>query len=221
MGPGHPECPERLDAIDDRLLISGVSSLLDHRDAPLVPLADVELAHDRMYVAALRGMDGRIAGVASPTGLRPPFEMQERVMLGLLLANPGLFDLAHEDLGRCLFSNESLDNLRRGILKHLGGMRGLDMEGLSAHLRTDGFSLVLDTLLDASERRMRSVRSYEGIEEAKALWEDVFHHYTRKDLLADVSEAHARLAQDGSQAAWTRFEAVKRHEQAAESRNED
>jgi DNA primase len=170
---------------------------------------------------ALRGMDGRIAGVAPPTGLRPPFEMQERVMLGLLLANPGLFDLAHEDLGRCLFSNESLDNLRRGILKHLGAMRGLDMEGLSAHLRTDGFSPVLDTLLDASERRMRSVRSYEGIEEAKALWEDVFHHYTRKDLLADVSEAHARLAQDGSQAAWTRFEAVKRHEQAAESRNED
>ena len=60
MGPGHPECPERLDAIDDRLLISGVSSLLDHRDAPLVPLADVELAHDRMYVAALRGMSDRL-----------------------------------------------------------------------------------------------------------------------------------------------------------------
>jgi acetoin utilization deacetylase AcuC-like enzyme len=60
MGPGHPECPERLDAIDDRLLISGVSSLLDHREAPLVPLADVELAHDRMYVAALRGMSDRL-----------------------------------------------------------------------------------------------------------------------------------------------------------------
>jgi hypothetical protein len=24
MGPGHPECPERLDAIEDRLLITGV-----------------------------------------------------------------------------------------------------------------------------------------------------------------------------------------------------
>jgi len=25
MGPGHPECPERLDAIEDRLLITGVA----------------------------------------------------------------------------------------------------------------------------------------------------------------------------------------------------
>ncbi|HRL55436.1 MAG TPA: histone deacetylase family protein, partial [Acidovorax temperans] len=24
MGPGHPECPERLDAIEDRLLVTGV-----------------------------------------------------------------------------------------------------------------------------------------------------------------------------------------------------
>jgi DNA primase len=170
---------------------------------------------------ALRGFDGRITGLGPPNALRPPYEMQERVMLGLLLANPTLFDSVHEELGRCLFSNDSLDNLRRGILKHLGGVRGLDADGLAAHLRTDGFSPVLDTLLDASEKRMRSVRGYDGIEEARALWEDVYHHYTRKDLLADVSEANARLAIDASQASWTRFEAVKRHEQAAGGRDED
>ena len=33
MGPGHPECPERLDAIDDRLLISGLDVALDRREA--------------------------------------------------------------------------------------------------------------------------------------------------------------------------------------------
>ena len=142
-------------------------------------------------------------------------------MLAPLTANPQLFDLAHEELGRCLFSNESLDNLRRGILKHLGATRGLDADGLIAHLRADGFSQILDSLLDASERRMRSVRSYDGIEEAKALWEDIFHHYMRRDLLADVNEANVRLAQDTSQAAWTRFEAVKRHEQAASGLDED
>ena len=170
---------------------------------------------------AMRGFDGRIKGLGAPGAMRPPFEMAERVMLGLLLANPALFDSVHEELGRSLFSNDSLDNLRRGILKHLGGTRGLDVEGLAAHLRTDGFSPVLDTLLDASERRMRSVRGYDGIEEARALWEDVYHHYTRKDLLADVSEANARLAQDASMAAWTRFEAVKRHEQAAGGRDDE
>ncbi len=167
------------------------------------------------------GPDGYLPGAVRQSSPRPPYEMQERVMLALLTANPQLFDLAHEELGRCLFSNESLDNLRRGILKHLGATRGLDADGLIAHLRADGFSQILDSLLDASERRMRSVRSYDGIEEAKALWEDIFHHYMRRDLLADVNEANVRLAQDTSQAAWTRFEAVKRHEQAASGLDED
>ena len=56
MGPGHPECPERLDAIEDRLLISGLSLALDRREAPAAPLVDIELAHGRMHVAALRGL---------------------------------------------------------------------------------------------------------------------------------------------------------------------
>jgi acetoin utilization deacetylase AcuC-like enzyme len=56
MGAGHPECPERLDAIEDRLLISGVGDALDRRDAPIAPIADIELAHGRMHVAALRGL---------------------------------------------------------------------------------------------------------------------------------------------------------------------
>ena len=45
MGIGHPECPARLDAIEDRLLVTGVGDLLDRREAPLASLADIELAH--------------------------------------------------------------------------------------------------------------------------------------------------------------------------------
>ncbi|MDP3653937.1 MAG: histone deacetylase family protein [Rhodoferax sp.] len=56
MGPGHPECPERLDAIEDRLLASGVGAALEHREAPVAPISDIELAHGRMHVAALRGL---------------------------------------------------------------------------------------------------------------------------------------------------------------------
>ena len=56
MGPGHPECPERLDAIEDRLLISGLHVALDRRDAPLASLVDIELAHGRLHVAAMRGL---------------------------------------------------------------------------------------------------------------------------------------------------------------------
>jgi acetoin utilization deacetylase AcuC-like enzyme len=56
MGPGHPECPERLDAIDDRLLATGVADALDRREAPAASQADLELAHDRLHVAAMRGL---------------------------------------------------------------------------------------------------------------------------------------------------------------------
>ncbi|MEI8028398.1 MAG: histone deacetylase family protein [Comamonadaceae bacterium] len=56
MGAGHPECPERLDAIEDRLLISGLEVALDRREAPVASLADIELAHSRMHVAAIRGL---------------------------------------------------------------------------------------------------------------------------------------------------------------------
>ena len=61
MGPGHPECPERLDAIEDRLLITGVGDALDRREAPQAALGDLELAHDRMLVAAIRGLSDRLA----------------------------------------------------------------------------------------------------------------------------------------------------------------
>ncbi len=56
MGEGHPECPQRLDAIEDRLLISGVGDALERCEAPLAPLGDIEMAHNRMHVAALRGL---------------------------------------------------------------------------------------------------------------------------------------------------------------------
>ncbi len=60
MGAGHPECPARLDAIEDRLLVTGVADALERFEAPQASLADIELAHDRMYVASLRGMTDRL-----------------------------------------------------------------------------------------------------------------------------------------------------------------
>ena len=61
MGAGHPECAARLDAIEDRLLITGVGDALERREAPQAPLGDIELAHDRMLVAALRGLSDQLA----------------------------------------------------------------------------------------------------------------------------------------------------------------
>ncbi|WP_332812993.1 histone deacetylase family protein [Ramlibacter sp.] len=60
MGPGHPECPQRLAAIDDRLLVTGVLDALERREAPEASLYDLELAHERMHIAALRGLGAEL-----------------------------------------------------------------------------------------------------------------------------------------------------------------
>ena len=68
MGEGHPECPARLDAIEDRLRGCGVADLLDQREAPLAELDDVELAHSPFHVQSLRGLTERLAGEVAAGG---------------------------------------------------------------------------------------------------------------------------------------------------------
>ena len=80
MGEGHPECPQRLDAIEDRLLITGLDHALDRREPAPASLADIELAHGRMYVASLRGLSDALAedmqaGGPTHTSLDPDTSM--------------------------------------------------------------------------------------------------------------------------------------------------
>jgi len=50
MGAHHPESPERLSAIQDQLLSSGLDSILQHHDAPLASREQLYRAHDIEYV---------------------------------------------------------------------------------------------------------------------------------------------------------------------------
>ena len=70
MGKGHPECPERLAAIEDRLIATGVRDALDCREAPLAQLPDMALAHDASYVAELDEMHSQLTAAALD-GRRP------------------------------------------------------------------------------------------------------------------------------------------------------
>ena len=71
MGEGHPECPQRLDAIADQVLASGLSIALDHRDAPLATLAQIERAHSSLYVAELREFMQQVQQNGEPRYLDP------------------------------------------------------------------------------------------------------------------------------------------------------
>ena len=53
MGPDHPECPERLTAIRDQLIASGLDPLLVHHEAPAATVEQLARVHDRRYVEAI------------------------------------------------------------------------------------------------------------------------------------------------------------------------
>jgi len=53
MGHGHPECPERLTAISDQIIASGLDAALRHYDAPRVSRAQLLRVHAAEYVDAV------------------------------------------------------------------------------------------------------------------------------------------------------------------------
>ena len=53
MGSFHPECPERLGAIQDRLIASGLEMLVRHYDAPYATFEQICRVHDAAYIRSL------------------------------------------------------------------------------------------------------------------------------------------------------------------------
>lgn len=71
MGHGHPECPERLDAINDHLIASGIDIAVDRREAPLGLVSDIELAHSHAYVSELQEFLSQVAASGERRSLDP------------------------------------------------------------------------------------------------------------------------------------------------------
>jgi acetoin utilization deacetylase AcuC-like enzyme len=53
MGAHHPECPERLGAINDRLIAAGLDLYLAFHDAPLAAMDELLRVHPRPYIEML------------------------------------------------------------------------------------------------------------------------------------------------------------------------
>lgn len=54
MGAGHPECPERLIAIDKELASSQISNHLLHHEAPLATEAQLALVHSQEHILRIK-----------------------------------------------------------------------------------------------------------------------------------------------------------------------
>jgi acetoin utilization deacetylase AcuC-like enzyme len=71
MGAGHPECPQRLDAIADHLLATGLDVALDFREPEPATLAQIERAHTAHYVTQLQDLLQQIERSGEPRALDP------------------------------------------------------------------------------------------------------------------------------------------------------
>ena len=97
MGAGHPECPQRLDAISDQLLASGLDMALDHRDAPLATLEQIERAHTAHYVTQLKDFLEQVQDTGQSRHLDPD-----------TLACPGTWRAALRSAGAAVAATEAV-----------------------------------------------------------------------------------------------------------------
>lgn len=54
MGSHHPECPERIQAINDQMIRSGIDRFLHHLDAPLASEDQLELVHSPDHITFVK-----------------------------------------------------------------------------------------------------------------------------------------------------------------------
>ena len=71
MGADHPECPQRLDAIADQLLASGIGVSLAYRDAPAATAEQLGRAHASGYVAEMIDLLGQVQASGESRYLDP------------------------------------------------------------------------------------------------------------------------------------------------------
>jgi acetoin utilization deacetylase AcuC-like enzyme len=71
MGAGHPECPQRLDAITDHLLATGLDVALSFQEAPAATHAQIERAHTTGYVNQISDTLQRVADGGESRALDP------------------------------------------------------------------------------------------------------------------------------------------------------
>jgi acetoin utilization deacetylase AcuC-like enzyme len=63
MGAYHPECPERLGAIEDQLIASGVGQHLAHHQAPQAKVSSLARVHPIEYISHIRSSAPQIGTV--------------------------------------------------------------------------------------------------------------------------------------------------------------
>jgi acetoin utilization deacetylase AcuC-like enzyme len=125
MGPHHPECPQRLQAIEDQLILSRIDCYLTRIDPPLATEDQLALVHTREYIESIKAhvpTSGHYA-IDGDTSMNPhtwqaalrsaggAIAAVDAVMNGEVrnaftcLRPPGHHAEPHQAMGFCFFNN--------------------------------------------------------------------------------------------------------------------
>jgi acetoin utilization deacetylase AcuC-like enzyme len=97
MGPGHPECPQRLGAIEDHLLATGLGVALERQEAPLADPADLALAHSEGYLRELEDFMAEVQASGRLRALDPDTS-----------ANPATWDAVRRAAGAAVAATDAV-----------------------------------------------------------------------------------------------------------------
>lgn len=144
---------------------------------------------------------------AQPRTLR---RRQEQVLLACVLNHPSILDMFAEDLAMVNVTDPMLDNLRQEILKVYAADTGLDSEGLRNHLKAQGNTEILDSVLGQDVYvHARFARRDAAEEVARAGFLQVLEKHLEPGRRAELEEARHVYVDDPTEENWKRFEKLK------------
>jgi acetoin utilization deacetylase AcuC-like enzyme len=140
MGRGHPECPERLQAIEDQLIASRIAPLIVREPAPLARIDDLARVHTHAHIEFVRSRapSEGYAGIDPDTTMNPhTWQAALRAAGAAVAATDAVFERRHENafccvrppghhaeparaMGFCFFNNVAI-----------AARRALDVHGLA------------------------------------------------------------------------------------------
>lgn len=139
-----------------------------------------------------------------------PF-LREKILLTIFLNQPVLIEIFEEELVSIEFTEETFNNLKKDLLDYYYSKKRLEKETLIAHLKEQGYERVLSELMKESTRIHLPSVNPENIEELAAECRDVLGAFKdpqrRKE---DLESAKEVLKNTFDEAAWLRFQALKR-----------
>jgi DNA primase len=137
-------------------------------------------------------------------------EILPQTLLAAVINHPELLDEVGEDLGLAEFLAPELDRLRQAVVE-AAGIPGLDTERLKSHLRDQGFSGELRSVLRAEVYQHSAfARPEAALDTVRQGWKEAFGKHQLPILHAQVREAEQAVAREMTPENQRRFYDLKK-----------